>query len=139
MEATKQLNQPTTVNPFKLTPHIEVITQRVDATLAELIDLETCERVVIRLHALGIKATPGCISHCVLAEYLKRFIPELAWVEIDTMRKTIIGAVIVDNSTREIVTTLPSFLVGFADAFDQDEYDVLVGPECNCAAFLAGN
>jgi hypothetical protein len=132
MEATKVLN------PITITVNLDSYVRRIDGKLQELIELGSIEKVASHLKGLGIRGVPGCVSHCVIAQYLMMFISELAWIEIESVKSVIKAAVIVHNSTEELSTPLPRELVRFIDEFDFNQHPDLTGAPCNCAAFLEG-
>lgn len=131
MEATKALN------PITITVNLDSYIQRIDYAFLALVKLGSIERVDSYLQRLGLNGVPGCVSHCVLSRYIMMFVPELAWIEIESVTRAVKAAVIVHDSTEELSTELPRELIRFIDEFDFNQHPNLIGPECGCAAFMA--
>jgi hypothetical protein len=135
MEATEMILRGHPVDMYA--PLKEVMTDRIDEQLLLLTDLDDHERIARELISLDIQATPGCISHCAIAHYLMKRIPELIWVEINAVDGQVDAAVLIRGKTEMVHTTLPRFLQSFADAFDLHTYPDLEGADCNCEWFAS--
>lgn len=133
MEATKVLLRGHPVDMFA--PLKEVMRERIDEELALLTDLGDHEHVARELISLEVEATPGCISHCVIAQYLMKRISDLIWVEINAHDGDVAAAVLIRGRTEMVHTKLSRFLQNFADAFDLHAYPDLEGSDCNCEWF----
>lgn len=103
-------------------------------TLAALDSYSSIEAYLLERE---INGAPGCVSHCVIANYLLREVPSLVWLEIDNVKREIVAAVVINGRTETIHTTVSPFLAGFIDGFDLSAFPTLVGAECGCALFLA--
>lgn len=134
MEATSVLSQVIEI-PRTMQWHMSNTAQRIHVALASLVDLESFEGIENVLKSHEISGVRGCCTHCVLAKYLMRLVPELVWVEVDTTAREIQCAIVIQGRTEGFTTVLPSFLGGFVDAFDLDHFPDLVGDQCNCAVF----
>jgi hypothetical protein len=135
MEATEVTLRGEPINVFA--PLKDVMVERIDEQLALLVDLGDHALVVRELVSLDIQATPGCISHCAIAQYLMKRIPDLIWVEINAVDGAVDAAVLIRGRTEMIHTILSRFLQDFADAFDLYAYPDLQGADCNCEWFRA--